>query len=322
MPLTETQIQELGKIFFSYANKHRNEFFGTSEGRLAHYTTAENAIKIIQSKSLWMRNARLMDDFSEIRHGKSMLNDYLYGIDRANLNKLKDALKKINVEINWSAELDALWNALDFATYIICFSEHKTVDDKHGRLSMWRGFGRAAAAVAIIFNNPPEEEAKNLPIVLSPVSYANQEEFAKELDEVVHNIEKSADFLTQIDSQTILEWLHWMFTMTVVSLKHSSFIEEKEWRAVHLPPYFNNAVGLALDTVTLSGIPQKIYKFGFKNIPEKGISKIELNDLVERVIVGPSQYADSIREALIIEMEKAEIENAKDKVFYSNIPLK
>jgi len=37
--------------------------------RLVHYTSAENAYRIISGKQVWLRNAHLMNDYSEMQHG-------------------------------------------------------------------------------------------------------------------------------------------------------------------------------------------------------------------------------------------------------------
>jgi len=47
---------QLQSIFRPYAKERRDEIVAR-KGRFVHYTSAENAMKIIQSKKLWMRNA-------------------------------------------------------------------------------------------------------------------------------------------------------------------------------------------------------------------------------------------------------------------------
>ena len=38
-----------------------------------HYTSVDAAIKIITSEEVWLRNARVMNDFMEIQHGQNCL---------------------------------------------------------------------------------------------------------------------------------------------------------------------------------------------------------------------------------------------------------
>ena len=44
--------------------------------RFVHYTSAENALKIIQSKRLWLRNTLCMSDFREVQHGFDILQRF------------------------------------------------------------------------------------------------------------------------------------------------------------------------------------------------------------------------------------------------------
>lgn len=41
--------------------------------KLAHYTTADSAALILKNQTLWLRNAAVMNDFSEIGHGSRCL---------------------------------------------------------------------------------------------------------------------------------------------------------------------------------------------------------------------------------------------------------
>ena len=43
--------------------------------RLVHYTSAEAAYRIISNRQVWLRNAHLMNDYSEMRHGLACLQN-------------------------------------------------------------------------------------------------------------------------------------------------------------------------------------------------------------------------------------------------------
>ena len=47
------------------------------------------------------------------------------------------------------------WPNVRSQTYVACVSEHRDQEDVHGRLSMWRAFGRGAR-VALVFHFPRE----------------------------------------------------------------------------------------------------------------------------------------------------------------------
>jgi hypothetical protein len=50
--------------------------FKNSGNNLVHYTSAENAINIIKSKTFWMRNTRCMNDYMEVEHGCDCLTNF------------------------------------------------------------------------------------------------------------------------------------------------------------------------------------------------------------------------------------------------------
>ena len=39
--------------------------------KFAYYTTADTAVKIVKNQEVWLRNATVMNDFSEIAYGLS-----------------------------------------------------------------------------------------------------------------------------------------------------------------------------------------------------------------------------------------------------------
>jgi len=78
MKLSDEEIAGLSRleeVLFAYAASRRDRM--VREGlRLAHYTSAENAINIIRSETFWLRDTRSMTDFREVEHGYAMLHEY------------------------------------------------------------------------------------------------------------------------------------------------------------------------------------------------------------------------------------------------------
>src|SRR5438477_7266479 len=64
-------LLKLWGIFMPYAMGKRKKL-----GRVLHYTSAENAIKIIASRTMWLGNTQCMSDYSEVQHGYEMLWQY------------------------------------------------------------------------------------------------------------------------------------------------------------------------------------------------------------------------------------------------------
>ena len=71
--LTPQQTSDvLTETFYSYGYAAIDEF--PAAARFAHYTSADVAMQIIKAKpdnrSLWLRNATEMNDFSEVEFGQ------------------------------------------------------------------------------------------------------------------------------------------------------------------------------------------------------------------------------------------------------------
>lgn len=72
--------QLLSKIFMPYSEERREEM-KKRKGLFVHYTSAENAMKIIQSKKLWLRNVKCMNDYMEVFHGYELMKEYFRNSD-------------------------------------------------------------------------------------------------------------------------------------------------------------------------------------------------------------------------------------------------
>jgi hypothetical protein len=138
MPLTAEQLDQIAKlsaIFFPYATSRREAVIKVG-GRFVHYTSAESALKIITSKSIWMRNATCMTDFREVNHGHEVLLRYFEKNRAKFITTLDACCPGIGTEVlNF---FDSWWQSIQLETYITSVSEHDAREDLHGRLSMWR----------------------------------------------------------------------------------------------------------------------------------------------------------------------------------------
>ena len=165
----QARHKKLGAIFMPYAAS-RHLALKERNGRLVHYTTAESALKIIKSESIWLRNARDMNDFSEVEHGFALMKESFLVNDKARRIRLYSTLSKIADQCGEDAikKFDDWWTWTQTSTYLSCFSEHSNSEDEdaYGRLSMWRAFSRNQAAVAIVLRGLPVDG--NVTISTSP----------------------------------------------------------------------------------------------------------------------------------------------------------
>lgn len=313
---------KLSSIFMPYAKARRDEIVAR-KGRFVHYTSAENALKIIQSRKLWMRNAKCMNDYMEVSHGHELLVQFFQDRDRKAL--FFEALKPCGDEVARKAiELfDQWWQKLEFNTFISSISEHEPTEDNHGRLSMWRAYGQLSARAAIVINVPfePDDATKGLKIMLRPVAYFGYVDVEKELYAVIENVKNNIGFLLTQGTQTIISTIFAMLLVAAVSLKHEGFKEEREWRVIYLPDL--NVSKLMSRTIeTINGVPQTVYQIPLEENPTEEVTGVGIPQLVERIIIGPSEYPFPMHQAFKAALEEAGVENAGSRVIISGIPLR
>jgi hypothetical protein len=299
----------------------RTEELLKSGTKLAHYTTAENGLNIIQSKTFWLRNAALMNDFSEIEHGRLC---FAYVIQETDLfNRLSGAIEPHHASLcdevlKWldDADLDAR-----LFTYMTAVSEH-AVDDEIGRLSMWRAYGGNVAGIALVLNTDfLQSEATSLESATSPVHYGGPAEFASEMRQLVEALEGAPELVSAVPRENVKAILFNAFRYAILSTKHQGFSEEREWRVLHSPRRASSDFVEPLVT-SIRGIPQLVYRIPLEDRPGLGMPELELDRLLHRVIIGPTQYPFQIAEAYDEAMQRAGVQNAGERIKISRIPLR
>jgi hypothetical protein len=100
-----------------------------------HYTSADNALKIIESKRLWMRSATCMSDYREVQHGFDMLAKF-FSPDSLGLAAFRVVLDASAPGVAQEAItlFNQWWNNIRSHTYIASISEHDSNEDLHGPL--------------------------------------------------------------------------------------------------------------------------------------------------------------------------------------------
>jgi hypothetical protein len=152
-------MRQIAEVFMPYATARRKQLVNHNV-RLVHCTSAENAIKILYSKQVWMRNAKCMADYMEISHGHQMLLQFFSQPEKR--STFCKALNGCYADVGEEALqlFDQWWrNNIQFEIYVTSISEHDDSEDVHGRLSMWRGFGRVPAARAPIVMKVPMDNS-------------------------------------------------------------------------------------------------------------------------------------------------------------------
>jgi hypothetical protein len=112
-----------------------------------------------------------------------------------------------------------------------------------------------------------------------------------------------------------------IFRQFVLCTKHPAFKEEREWRIIYSPTV-ELSPAIVEDYASVRGIPQTIYKLPLKHAPEQGLNHADVPSIINRIIVGPSTQPFTIWQATVKLLLRAGVENAKDRVFNADIPLR
>jgi hypothetical protein len=330
MPVLTRELIELDirldGIFMPHTRAQRDAHYPNDKSglppRFVHYTSAENALSIIRTKRLWMRNATCMADYREVQHGFDILARFFS--DKSRLDAFTKALDKCAMGAATEAinSFNRCWNDIREHSYISSISEHLATEDAHGRLSMWRAFGNNSARVALVMRLPAQSGgAIALNLMFSPVAYLTEAEVHGVMSEVVKNVESNSDFLAGINRAMVVNYVFTMLLAGVTCLKHEGFGEEREWRAVYSPNRLPSAL-MESSTEVIAGVPQAVHKIPLDSKVSPVLSELDLVSMFDRLIIGPSQYSRAMHHAFTIALTDAGVADAGSKIVESRIPIR
>ena len=311
-------VLKMFQIFHPYAFDKTTKAFLAGQ-RFVHYTSADNALKMFRNREVWMRKSTCMNDFMEIQHGFACLKASTE-VHVADLKRIFDGMfpgfndKLVSAFNSWLP-------AFNNDTYIACLSEHDTAEDLLGRLSMWRAYG-GSAGVAVVLNGAPFIRPSDaLKAYTSPVAYLDQDGFDREFVRFIESVEANSDFVKGLGEAAVLGRVFEVFRSAMLCTKHPGFHEEREWRVIYSPSYMKSSY-VKMEIESVNGTPQPVCKIPLANIPDKGLAGIEIPELVERVIIGPTKYPRVIQEAFSILLSSIDMPDATNRVTVSDIPLR
>jgi hypothetical protein len=320
-PAEWERVEKLAQIFLPYAMQRKRHM---QENRLkfAHYTSAENGLRILREKRVMMRNTLCINDYREFEHGLSYIGEFFKDeTSRSNfLNSLNSCCAGVAEE---AVKLFDTWLPHNrFNVYVSCFSEHKPEENRFGRLSMWRAYRTGTVGVALVFHNEPFwQRSTVLKTVNSPVAYVNADQFKATLNNILRNVAQEGEFLKSVPRQQLVGVVFNMLMYAAACAKHPGFAEEQEWRLVYLPK-MGETDALEKGVDVINGVPQTVYRIPLKDRPQDELIGIEIPSLLERVIIGPSNFPWPLYEAFVTVLKEAGVQNAEEKVIPSDIPLR
>lgn len=315
----EIDVERVRSVFFPHATKKIAEA-RRNHSRFVHYTSAEVAASIIRNREVWMRNSTTMSDFMEVEHGFQCLNEAYKGEAGSRFKQVLDSKFP-----GAAAELEARFNSwlpgIRSDTYLTCVSEHRSSEDLHGRLSMWRAYG-GKTGVALVLNSAPFfSESNALKAYSSPVAYLSSEDFSREFLAVAEGMESSLDLVQQLGKESVFRLAFNMLRFAILCTKHPGFHEEQEWRVIYSPT-MEASERIVPGIETIVGTPQKIFKIPLRNVPEEGLAGMEISEIIDRIIIGPTQYPQAIYQAFHHLLTDAGVPDPEKRIVISDIPIR
>lgn len=285
--------------------------------RFVYYTSADTAMKVICNRELWFRNSKVMNDYSEISYGLGLISAVFSGDEG---ERFRSAVEDIfSGTIEKAGELLAGWERdWELETYIACVSVHNPEEDQQGRLSMWRAYGDTAL---VVNNTPMTAITDQLAVFSIPVLYLSEQGLSDYLTKITDAILINRTYLQGLGQETLVAYIHNMLFRFAIATKHPGFAEEKEWRLFYRPTE-RASPGMSEEIVVLGGVPQKVYKLRLAHEPENGLHGADIPSLLDRIIVGPTEFPYVSYKAFAGVLAEASVENAAEKVVISDIPLR
>jgi Protein of unknown function (DUF2971) len=194
-------------------------------GILHHYTGRAGLVGIIESRTLWATHIRYLNDESEVRYSRELLERLAeqlrseYGDDWAG-----------GVVCNIAALLAKASTSPDTFVASLC--------DDGDNLGQWRGYGAQGGGFAIGFNRErlrQVAQAQDYQLVRLMYLLSEQEaQLEKALRDAVEIVGQWGDPLKAPPALEQLLSLGLGFTFATLSIKNPYFRDEKEWRLVHM----------------------------------------------------------------------------------------
>ena len=309
MTFSEAELAVIGACF-AYFQGRREQLKPTT--RIAYYTTAETALKIVQDKTFWLRNPQLMNDYAEVVHGQLCLQAVLQ--DPAVVAQATATIDQIFP--GFFGDLVTSWiellNSNRPMPFVACLSEIQKDDDR-GLLSMWRAYGGNNGVALVMRDALLDLDSNFINTFHSPVLYGGASEVKAEILGIFDNLVGTAAAVKAAGRAFLKERLLIALEFAMLSIKHVGFSEEKEWRMVHHGSA--ESPHLRYRSVVVRGSAEVLCELNLGSH-----EALAPGTIIEKVIVGPCAFPHATAQAIFLAFQKAG--NAIPNIVASDIPLR
>ncbi|WP_415910103.1 DUF2971 domain-containing protein [Oleiharenicola sp. Vm1] len=318
--MTRADIERMDEIFFpNLASAMKKASAGGF--RLAYYTTAETAMRILANQEVWLRNTAVMNDYMEVQHGMRCLHEAWQKSDGA--KRVKSLLEELHAGA--VARLESTYNSwhtkIQSDTFIACVSEHQASENDHGRLSMWRAYGGKAGVAFVFKPDFLSQETNAIGAYSHPVSYLDGSNFAVGLNALADRMEQAKPFLKNRTGDEMHNIAFSLLLWSAIATKHPGFAEEREWRVVAVPSMWKSEI-MRQTVEVVRGIPQPVLKLPLRNFPAHNIWSLAIPELLDRIVIGPCDNPRILARAFSELLSQAGVKDVAEKITSSGIPLR
>jgi hypothetical protein len=190
---------------------------------------------------------------------------------------------------------------------------------------MWRGYGQHGNGVAIVFDTGAVTLVPTSPLIISKVSYASDADRTAQLAKLLEQWAALAA-RASLPNEKLFWAAYAAFTavkLLSLTTKHRGFSEEAEWRVIYFPE--RDRAGLLKEFMG--------YHIGDRGVepklkcpvgPRAGVTApdLTLENIVERIILGPSVSSPLAKRSVARMLEKIGESEFIKKLHTSGIPLR
>lgn len=299
-----------------------SERLRTDPPLLAHYTSVQVLESILKNNEAWFSNPLFMNDFEELRFGLEEGEELFFvspDVDKAAQTPERAAL----LRQHFAYYLGQMQRDGALDVYVFCVSEHPE-SDFDGALSMWRGYAANGSGVAVVFDprRLPLQEGGDV-LMFAKVEYGTREERIAELKGIL------ADWCSMLAAANVPDdklhipafSLYYAMIVFALTRKHSGFHEEAEWRLMwvrqpHLKSNFEKLLGYHL------GPRGPEPKLKYRPIPELGSTIDNIDELIDRIILGPMSSSPLVEKTIKRMLELLGKAHLAERVYASTIPFR
>lgn len=187
---------------------------------------------------------------------------------------------------------------------------------------MWRAYGGKCGVAVVLNHHAFNSDSDVLGAYSSPVLYYEKKDVQKAIINLTDLVNQNYTMIQGPEIRyQVMFYFKYFFRILCLCVKHPGFKEEREWRVFHVK-YDDDKGKLEYETKSINGFPQSLCILHLHDYSKEGYSGTGIADLVKKVIIGPTDFAEPTRDCFFELMGEHGIQDIASKLTISGIPLR